>query len=137
MKSITIRAAFIPLTLVTGIALSWFVSQDCGGKTPTPGQITNAIITCTETVCTAQATSPECAQLESVIMSCLVSGGNLATCLAGIPSLVGVGYADVVCIVAALASPPESSKYNKSMATTEVSKKAADWLKTQRIMIKR
>ena len=47
------------------------------------------------------------------------------------------GYADVVCIVAALASPPESSKYNKSMATTEVSKKAADWLKTQRIMIKR
>ena len=136
MKTSTIRAAFIPLTLVTGIALSWIVSQDCGGKTPTPGQITNAIITCTETVCTAQATSPECAQLESAIMSCLVSDGNLATCLAGIPSLVGVGYADVVCIIATLASPPESSKYNKSMATIDVSQKAADWLKTQRITVR-
>lgn len=136
MKPSTVRSIFILLTLVAGIALCCFVTYDCGGKTPTPGQVTNAIITCTETVCTAQATSPECAQLESAVMSCLVSGGNLAVCLAGIPSLVGVGYADVVCIIEALASPTASSKY-KSMATVDVSKKAADWLKTQRIMIKR
>ena len=135
MKTSTIRSAFIPLALVIGIALCCLVTHNCGGKTPTPGQITNAIITCTETVCTAQATSPECAQLESAIMSCLVSDGNLATCLAGIPSLVGVGYADVVCIIAALESPTIGSKY-ASMVTTEVSKKATGWLKTQKITVK-
>ena len=63
----------------------------CGGKTPTPGQVANAIIVCTETACTAQPTSPSCTKLEGDVMSCLTSGGNVAVCLAGIPDLVAVG----------------------------------------------
>jgi len=108
----------------------------CGGHSPTPVQVTNAIITCTETICTAKATSPECAQLEGAVLGCITSGGNLAVCLAGIPALVGVGYADVVCIVAALATPPAAGTKYAAMATSDVQTKASDWLKTQRISIK-
>ena len=72
-------------------------SASCGGKSPTPGQVANAIITCTETTCTAQPTSPACTKLEGDVMACLTSGGNVAVCLAGIPDLVSVGYADVAC----------------------------------------
>jgi hypothetical protein len=108
----------------------------CGGHSPTPAQVTNAIITCTETVCTAKAISPECAQLEGAVLGCITSGGNVAVCLAGIPALVGVGYADVVCIVAALATPPVAGSKYAAMATSDVQTKASDWLKTQRISIK-
>jgi predicted cation transporter len=112
----------------------FFAVQNCGGKTPTPGQVVNAVVTCTNTVCTSAATSPECAQLEASVMSCIISGGNLAVCLAGLPSLVGVGYADVVCIIAELANPPATGRY-KSLATDEVRQKAADWLKAQHVTI--
>jgi hypothetical protein len=67
-------------------------------------------------------------------MGCLTSGGNVAICLAGIPALVSVGYADVACIVAALASPSAGSKY-ATLATADVQQKAADWLKSQRIVV--
>ena len=108
----------------------------CGGHSPTPAQVTDAIITCTETVCTAKATSPECAQLEGAVLGCLTSGGNVAVCLAGIPALVAVGYADIACIVADLAIPATAGKYG-AKATTEVQSRAADWLKTQRIAVKK
>jgi len=106
----------------------------CGGKTPTPGQVANAIITCTETVCTTQPSSAECTKLEGDIMSCLTSGGNVAVCLAGIPDLVSVGYADVVCIVADLASPSATPKLT---ASSTAQQNAAAWLKTQRIEIRK
>ena len=67
-------------------------------------------------------------------MGCLTSGGNVAICLAGIPALVSVGYADVACIVADLATPAAGSKY-ASLATSDVQQKAADWLKSQRIVV--
>ena len=115
--------------IATVIALA-----SCGGQTPTPGQVANAIITCTETTCTAQPTSPACTKLEGDVMACLTSGGNVAVCLAGIPDLVSVGYADVACIVADLATPAAGSKY-ASLATSDVQQKAADWLKSQRIVV--
>ena len=106
----------------------------CGGKTPTPGQVANAIITCTETVCTTQPTSPACTKLEGDVMSCLASGGNVAVCLAGIPDLVSIGYADVVCIVADLASP---SNLPKLTASPTVQQNAAAWLKAQRLDVRK
>ena len=108
----------------------------CGGHSPTPAQVADAIITCTETVCTAKATSPECTQLEGAVLSCLTSGGNVAVCLAGIPALVAVGYADIACIVADLAAPAAAGKYG-AKATPDVQARAADWLKTQRIVVKK
>jgi len=106
----------------------------CGGKTPSPGQVANAIITCTETVCTTQPTSPACTKLEGDVMSCLASGGNVAVCLAGIPDLVSIGYADVVCIVADLASP---SNLPKLTASPTVQQNAAAWLKAQRLDVRK
>ena len=106
----------------------------CGGHSPTPAQVANAIITCTETVCTTAPSNAACTQLEGAVMGCLTSGGNVAICLAGIPALVSVGYADVACIVADLATPAAGSKY-ASLATSDVQQKAADWLKSQRIVV--
>jgi hypothetical protein len=104
----------------------------CGGKTPTPGQVANAIIVCTETACTAQPTSPSCTKLEGDVMSCLTSGGNVAVCLAGIPDLVAVGYADVACIVADLAT---ASNAPRITASPTAQQNAATWLKAQRITV--
>ena len=106
----------------------------CGGKTPTPGQVANAIIVCTETACTAQPTSPSCTKLEGDVMSCLTSGGNVAVCLAGIPDLVAVGYADVACIVADLATASNAPRITASPTAPQ---NAAAWLKTQRITVQK
>ena len=120
------------LTLILIASSLSFAS--CGGKTPTPGQVANAIITCTETACTAQPTSSICTKLEGDVMSCLTSGGNVAVCLAGIPDLVSVGYADVACIVADLAV---QSSLPKLTASPTAQQNAAAWLKTQRITVKK
>ena len=117
------------LTLVPALAILF---ASCGGKTPTPGQVTNAVITCTATACTTQPTSTECTKLVGDVMSCLASGGNVATCLAGLPDLVGVGYADVACIVADLAIP---SSLPKATASPTAQQTAASWLKAQRITV--
>jgi len=109
-------------------------SASCGGKSPTPGQVANAIITCTETTCTAQPTSPACTKLEGDVMACLTSGGNVAVCLAGIPDLVAVGYADVACIVADLAT---ASNAPRITASPTAQQNAAAWLKTQRITVQK
>jgi hypothetical protein len=106
----------------------------CGGKTPTPGQVANTIITCTETACTAQPAGPNCTKLEGDVMSCLTSGGNVAVCLAGIPDLVSVGYADVACIIADLATP---SNLSKITASPTAQQKAAEWLKAQRVTVQK
>ena len=117
------------ILIATVIALA-----SCGGKTPTPGQVANAIITCTETTCTAQPTSPACTKLEGDVMACLTSGGNVAVCLAGIPDLVSVGYADVACIVADLAA---TSNLPKATASPTAQQNAAAWLKDQRITVQK
>ena len=133
------KVAFLPEILIGGLLIVCAMGTVldnvcCGGKTPAPGQVVDAIVTCTATICTAQGTSPACLQLEGAVMGCLTSGGNVAVCLAGIPSLVNVGYADVACIVAALANPAPTGKY-KALANNDVQTKAADWLKTQRIVV--
>lgn len=125
--------------IMTKFLLALFIAvalmiTSCGGKTPSPGQVANAIITCTETVCTTQSTSPDCTKLEGDVISCLASGGNVAVCLAGIPDLVSVGYADIACIIADLASPSNTSKLTTSSI---IQQNAAAWLKTQRIDVKK
>lgn len=116
-----------------------------------PIVVANAIVTCSQTVCKAQATSPACAQLGAAVTGCLSSGIDAAVCLAGVPSLVSVGYADVACVVAALASAPPKTiayrEFSKSVGNPEdksarileeipdVRQPAIEWLKTQRIII--
>ena len=122
-----------------------------GKKGTPPIQVANAIITCTQTVCAAQATSPACAQLNVAVASCLSSGINATVCLAGIPALASVGYADVVCVVAALAAAPPKPiavrEVTKSVGNLEnksgkmfdeipdVRQEAIEWLKTQRVIV--
>lgn len=126
-----------------------------------PVQVASAIITCTQTVCGAQATSPACAQLTGAVTGCFSSGINPAVCLAGIPALASVGYADVFCVVTILASKPQepiayrvSKKAGKldeksfdwddrfarmvvppSDGSPDIQQKAVEWLKTQKVSV--
>ena len=128
-----------------------------------PVQVASAIITCTQTVCGAQATSPACAQLTGAVTDCFSSGINPAVCLAGVPALASVGYADVFCVVTTLASKPQrpitykgiSKRAGKSDEKSfdlddrfarmvvppsdgnpDIQQKAVEWLKTQKITVK-
>ena len=73
-------------------------------------------------------------RLEADVMVCLTSGGSVAVCLAGIPDLVSVGYADIACIVADLAAPSNTPKLTASPTAQQ---NAAAWLKTQRITVQK
>ena len=141
-----------------GLILTIFVYYTSQGKPPT--EIAGAIITCTQTVCTSQATSPSCTQLNVAVTRCLTSA-NVYGCLAGVPALIGVGYADVVCIVATLAenpskaiatrtiSKPMTKSFNKSgrdldydsipdendLDTSAIQNNASKWLKAQRVSV--
>lgn len=141
-----IFSAITVMCLLMVILFSYY-----GKKGTPPIQVANAIITCAQTVCTTQTTSPACTQLSVAVTSCLSSGINAAVCLAGIPALASVGYADVVCVVAALAAAPpkpvavrEITKYagnpeNKSGKMfdeiPDVRQEAIEWLKTQQVVI--
>ena len=132
----TSRKEFFPMikSLFFLLVALTLATSSCGGRTPTPGLVANAIITCTETTCTTQPISPDCVKLEGDVMACLTSGGNVAVCLAGIPDLASVGYADVACIVADLASQSNAPKLTASPTAQQ---NAAAWLKTQRITVLR
>jgi hypothetical protein len=116
-----------------------------GKKGTPPIQVANAIVTCTQTVCEAQATSPACTQLGAAVVGCLSSGINAAVCLAGLPALANVGYADVVCVVNALASAPSKTiayrtkSANKSGEildeTPNIQQQAIKWLSTQQVIV--
>ena len=119
------------------------------GKGVPPAEIASAMINCTKTVCTAQATSASCTQLNVATTSCL-SSANVAVCLAGVPTLIGVGYADVVCLVSTLAKNPSKAifahEFSKSMDKSmeksgglevfDIQENAAKWLKSQRVNVR-
>jgi hypothetical protein len=93
--------------------------------------------------------------------SCLNSA-NFAVCLAGLPALLNVGYADVVCIVAALEANPSKAilarKASKSKSRSidksidqsidqsieklgdlevfDIQGNAAIWLRSQRVNVR-
>ena len=98
----------------------------CSSTQPTPAEVGRAVVTCTATVCD-QPSGP-CAQLTSAVLACLVSAGNVGVCLGGVPALVQVGYADIVCVVDAL---------SYHAPTPEIRTKAAEWLRAQRVMVER
>ena len=149
-----IASALVAICLLMLVLFSYY------GKRGTPPiQVTSAIITCTQTVCETQATSPACTQLTVAITGCLSSGINAAVCLGGVPALASVGYADVVCVVAALAAaPPKPVAYheisksvdlpgNKSVGMPgnesvgipdeipDVQQQAIKWLRTQQVVV--
>ena len=149
-----IASALVAICLLVLVLFSYY-----GRRGTPPIQVANAIITCAQTVCKAQATSPACAQLTVAITGCLSSGINAAVCLGGVPALASVGYADVVCVVATLASaPPKTIAYheisksvdlpgNKSVGIPgnesvgipdeilDVQQQAIKWLKTQQVVV--
>ena len=142
----------IVISVVVAMCLLAIVLFSYYGRKGTPPiQVADAIVSCAKTVCEAQATSPICAQLSAAITGCLSSGLNAAVCLAGVPALMSVGYADVVCVVSSLAStPPKTIAYRKIAKsagrsenksgeildeTPDVQRQAIEWLKTQRVVI--
>jgi len=147
MKKKTLVLSLVPIlvALILVVIFAYYMSKG----TP-PLNIANTIITCTQTVCTSQATSSSCTQLNVAVTGCLTRT-NVAVCLAGVPSLIGVGYADVVCIVATLEKTPSkaliewagSKSLNKSGEDFEarddsaIQNNATKWLKEQRINVLR
>lgn len=112
---------------LAGAALALCLAS-CSTTPSRPADVVSAVVTCASTVCASPGTGPACAQLTSAAMACLVSAGNVGVCLGGVPSLIAVGYADVVCVVEAL---------EYSAPTVEQRVKAADWLRGQRVRVER
>lgn len=112
---------------LTLVALALFLAS-CGTAAPKPEAVVSAVVTCAATVCASAETGPACAQLTSAVFACLASAGNVGVCLGGVPSLVAVGYADVVCVVDAL---------NYHAPTEDMRIKALTWLRAQRVRVER
>jgi len=115
-----------PVVALLALGSLLLAGSSCSSTQPTPAEIGQAVVTCTATVCD-QPAGP-CAQLTSAALACLASAGNVGVCLGGVPALVQVGYADVVCVVEAL---------EYSAPTIEQRVKAADWLRGQRVRVER
>jgi hypothetical protein len=141
-----IASVVVAMCLLAIVLFSYY-----GRKGTPPIQVANTIVACAKTVCENQDTIPICTQLTTAITGCLSSGINAAVCLAGVPALISVGYADMICVVAALAATP-----SKTIAYREISKsvdisgnkssefpdeipnvqqQAIEWLKTQNVVI--
>jgi hypothetical protein len=112
---------------LAGAALALCLAS-CSTNPPKPADVVSAVVKCATTVCASPETGPACAQLTSAAFACLASGANAGVCLGGVPSLIAVGYADVVCVVEAL---------EYSAPTIEQRVKAADWLRGQRVRVER
>ncbi len=142
MKIIT--SVIVVMCLLFIILMTYY-----GRKGVPPVQVANTVIACAQTVCNAQATSPACTQLGAAVVGCLSSGINAAVCLAGLPALANVGYADVVCVVNTLASVPSKTiayqvkSANKSENKSgeipdeipDIQQQAIKWLSTQKVII--
>lgn len=119
-------------TTLLALLFALSITVSCAGNAPTPGQVVNAVITCTAETCGGAAANPQCSTLEAAVMGCLTSGGDVSICLSGLPALVSVGYADVVCIVANLAT----TKTGTPIVRGSVQARAFEWLATQRVLVR-
>lgn len=81
---------------------SLLLASSCSSAKPTPAEGMRIAVQCAHTACDSTPPGP-CERLIASAISCLVSAGNTAVCLGGVPALVQVGYADLVCVVDALA----------------------------------
>lgn len=116
IKKFLKRAAFAFLVSLVG----------CAGPQPKPDEVSRATIDCTATVCDGDR-AEQCARLVGAALTCLASHGNVAACMGGIPALVQVGYADLVCVVDALDLQP----------LPEARANAEAWMRSQRVEVMR
>lgn len=107
------------------LALGSLLIAGCSSAKPKPVEVARVAIMCAQTACDSTPPGP-CQRLISSAIACLVSQGNVTVCLAGVPPLVQVGYADVVCVVDALGlAHPEPN----------IRESAAKWLQTQNVSV--
>lgn len=97
--------------------------------------VENAVVTCTKATCGGANPSPACVALEAQVLACLGTAGSSTPCVAAAQATVGVGYADLVCVLADLVtrSPQQSSILASAPATAKDA--ATRVLATQRIRI--
>lgn len=118
----TPAVVLIAISLLLGYA-----SCSTPNPAPTPKRVGQVVIQCAQTACNSTPPGP-CQRLIASSISCLVSQGNIPVCLGGLPALVQVGYADVVCVVDAL---------NLAHPEPEIREEAARWLRTQDVVVVR
>ncbi len=106
------------------IGLFIICSLGCASSQPKPAEVATAVVDCSTSICNQVRAEP-CTQLVSAVLTCLTSDGNTTVCMAGIPALVQVGYADVVCVVDAL----------DLQTLPEAASNADAWFRSQRVEI--
>lgn len=110
------------LALVLG---SLLFAGACSTAKPTPAEVGKVVIMCAETACDSTPPGP-CERLISSAVACVASQGNAAVCLAGLPALIQVTRADVVCVMDALSiAHPDR----------EIRAKAGEWMGAQNVTV--
>ena len=98
----------------------------------------NAGVTCGTATCGSANSSPACTALEADVLACLVgtATGNPAACIAAAPSAIAIGYADLVCVLADIATKPASASPATASAAPPTQASAARVLAAQRVLVK-
>jgi hypothetical protein len=114
----------------------------CGCATTTAtdtATIANAVVTCTQTTCGQANTAPTCAALETDVLACVTAAttGNPAVCLAGIPSAISTGYADLICVLAEIQAPSAAASPAIVSAPVTARAAAAKVLASQGVLIRK
>lgn len=128
------------LTLILFGAILW---ESCAGFSQDIATIGSAIVTCTKAECGGANPAPACTALETDVLTCLASlcGPQAcvapAVCLAAMPSLASVGFADLTCVLDDLATRRATASATVQAAPETATTAAAMVLAKQRLTVKR
>lgn len=139
MKPTTLFASLLFLAIGIGVThVACSASQTAALKTDADN-LGGAVVSCTKAQCGSANPSPACKALEADVLGCAVgaAGGNPAVCLAGVPSAISVGFADVTCVLADLASESPAASAALKAATPAMKAAAAAVLASQRVIVKK
>lgn len=135
---LTVSTAALAATLsLTGCSSTCDAGDGrCVGCRPFPAaaDVTRVVVNCAGSLCSSPAGARKCTDLSVAVVSCLASGPSPAACLADLPSLLAVGYAEVACVVAGLAEgSPRADEGDQPVVRAAASR----WLSEQRVTVRR
>jgi hypothetical protein len=139
MSQTTLFASLLFLAIGIGVTHAACSASQTAALKADADNLGGAVVNCAKAQCGSANPSAACTALEADVLGC-VSGaatGNPAVCLAGMPSLVSVGIADVTCVLADLASASAAASAAVKAAPVSATVAAAKVLASQRVIVKK